>query len=130
MTPDFLLERFRGARKAGLATPDQPRSRRWFIEKIKEHHDVDVDDRTFRDTVHQLADQHHPICTTNAGIFYALTAEEMEPAIQYLVSYAREIEKRIRALKDTQETLRQKDADLFSHPLVKALRDEFGAEKI
>ena len=130
MTPAFILDRLIQARQKGLATFKTPMTRKWFIEKIEQHHNVAVPDREFRSIIEGLADARHPVCTTNAGIYYALSAEEMEPAIQYLTSYARSIEQRIRSLKETQDILRKKESAMFEHPLVKALREEFGAEKI
>ena len=126
MTADFILDRLRQARHKGLATAQQPQTRKWFIEKIQRYHDQVISDREFREIINQLAEAKHPVCTTNRGYYYATSAEEMEPAIAYLVSYARDIERRIKSLRETQDALRGKDAELFEHPIVKSLQQNFG----
>lgn len=130
LTPEILVDALKEGRRRGTITAQHPISATRLIRALSVRFDVDTNPREIRDVVNRLCDAGERVCSTSRGYFYALTHADMMVGIEFYSSYISEYTRRVTAMKRTAERLREPDADLFGHPLVAAIKNEFGAENI
>lgn len=126
LTDNILLDALKTGRHLGTITPENPIKAKRLIAALLVRYSVKTDAREIREFVEKLSDEGAQVCSTNRGYFYALTYEEMMIGVEYYDSYINAYLKRRTAMKRTAERLRDPDADLFGHPAVKQVEQEFG----
>ena len=115
LTPGILLDAFKAAHRKGVITSTKPMKARQLVVALRQYRNAStsIDGREIREMINALVDRGETICSTNRGYYYAATADEIQPAIDYLNSYISELSKRVAGLRKSQRALAAPQPELF-----------------
>jgi len=123
-----LLSDLKSARERKTVTQKNPISAQTICDRYLKIYGYSITDIDIRAIVNSLRNDLHPIGSNSKGYWYVKGAGEWVEVIAHLVDRRNAIDKVIRSTRSIQASMEQ--AHLFDHPVVEALQDKLGAERV